>query len=391
MAVEMDAPSTFGVVLRQTGSAIHQSTEDVDDPLRVEASVMKVKLVAIDLAKRVFQVCAIGIDGKLLFNRKLSREKFILWLKDLLPTIVAMEACGTAHYWGRRLQAMGHQVRLVPPQHVKAFVRVHKSDRDDALAIAEAAQRPNLHFVPVKTIGQQDLQLLGRIRSALIARRTAVINQLRGFAAEYGIVIAKSRQHLMRDLPDVLADADNGLSFIARQALSELRDDLLAIDARIDQVTAQLVGLAEQEPAFERLLSVPGFGPIVGAAFVAAVGSGKQFRRGRDVAAWLGLIPRRDGTGGKVTLKRITKSGDRDLRLALIHGARAVLRWADRHEHVQSQWLLGLKERRGANKTIVAFANKMARIGWAVTTGEGGYRRERAFKAQPPRNTTATA
>lgn len=293
---------------------------------------------------------------------------------------------------------MGHQVRLGPPQHVKAFVRVHKSDRDDALAIAEAAQRPNNHFMPVKTIGQQDLQLLGRIRSALIARRTAVINHvndplrvLRGFAAEYGIVIAKTRQNLMRDLPDVLTDADNGLSFVARQALSELRDDLRVIDVRIDQVTAQLVGLAEQEPAYERLLSVPGFGPIGSAAFVAVVGSGKQFRRGRDVAAWLGLIPRRDGTCGKVTLKRITKSGDRDLRLALIHGARAVLHWADRHEHVQSQWLLGLKERRGANKTLVAFANKMARIGWAVTTGEGGYQRERAFKAQPPRNTTATA
>lgn len=352
---------------------------------------MKIKLVAIDLAKRVFQVCAIDMDGKLVFNRKFSREKFIAWLKDLQPTIVAMEACGTAHYWGRRLLAMGHQVRLVPAQHVKAFVRIHKSDRDDALAIAEAAQRPNIHFVPVKTLGQQDLQLLGRIRSALIAQRTAVINQVRGFAAEYGIVIAKTRQHLMRDLPDALADAENGLSFVARQALSELHTDLCAIDTRIDQVTAQLVGLAQQDPAFVRLLTVPGFGPIVSAAFIAAVGSGKQFRRGRDVAAWLGLIPRRDGTGGKVSLHRITKSGDRDLRVALIHGARAVLRWADRHEHVQSQWLLGLKDRRGVHKTIVAFANKMARIAWAVITGDAGYERTRAFKAQPPRTTSAAA
>ena len=198
MPVEMNTPATVGVVLRQTGSAIHQSTEDAHDRLRVEASVMKVELVAIDLVKRVFQVCAIGEDGKLLFNRKMLREKFTLWLKDLVPTIVAIEACGTAQYWARRLQAIGHQVHLVPAQHVKAFVRVHKSDRDDALAISEAALRPNIHFVPVNTIGQQDLQSLGDIRSGLIAQRTAVINQVRGFAAEYGIVIAKTRQELMR-------------------------------------------------------------------------------------------------------------------------------------------------------------------------------------------------
>ena len=350
---------------------------------------MKAKLVAIDLAMRSSQVCVLGPDGKVLLNRKLTRERFGLWLKDLEPTRVAMEACATAHYWGQRLQAMGHEVRLVPAQHVKAFVRVHKSDRDDALAIAEAAQRPGIHFVPVKTVAQQDLQLLGRIRNAKTAERTALINQARGHAAEYGVVMPKSRAAFMTALPEVLADAGNGLSPMARQALADLYDDIRAVDTRIEALLCQLVGLAEQQPAFERLLTVPGFGPVVAAAFLAALGSGRQFRRGRDVAAWLGLIPRRHGTGGSITLQRITKNGDRDLRVALIHGARAVLRWVDRHEHARSQWLLGLQQRRGKHRIIVAFANKMARIGWAIVTGEGAYERSRAFRPQPPRQAAA--
>ena len=382
MPVEMDAPSTYGVTMRQTGSAIDQSTEE-------EASVMKIKLVAIDLAKRVFQACVIGADGKVLSNRKLTREKFTLWLKDLEPTLVVMEACGTAHHWGRRLLAMGHDARLIPAQHVKAFVRVHKSDRNDALAIAEAAQRPGIHFVPIKTIGQQDLQSLGRVRSAMVGRRTAVINQMRGIASEYGVNFPKSRQRLMVALPAALEDADNGLSPIARQLLQQLRDDLRTIDVRIDEVFDQLIGLAKQEPAYARLLSVPGFGPIVTAAFIAAVGSGKQFRRGRDAAAWLGLVPRQYGTGGKVTLHRITKSGDRDLRVGLIHGARAVMRWAQRHDHAQSQWLLALQDRRGVQKTVVAFANKMARIGWSVLTSDKNYDCNLAFKPQTKRETAA--
>jgi transposase len=199
----------------------------------------------------------------------------------------------------------------------------------------------------------------------------------------------KSRAEFMTALPEVLADAGNGLSPTARQALADLYDDIRAVDARIDALLRQLVALAEQQPAFERLLTVPGFGPIVAAAFLAALGSGRQFRRGRDVAAWLGLIPRRHGTGGSITLQRITKNGDRDLRVALIHGARAVLRWVDRHEHARSQWLLGLRQRRGKHRTIVAFANKMARIGWAIVTGEGAYERSRAFRPQPPRQAAA--
>lgn len=350
---------------------------------------MKIKLIAIDLAKRSFQICALGADGDPLFNRKLSREKFVAWLKDLEPAVIAMEACATAHYWGRRLQAGGHQVRLIPAQHVKAFVRVHKSDRDDALAIAEAAQRPGIHFVPVKTVGQQDLQLLGRQHVAKTQERTALINQARGHAAEYGVLMPKSRREFMRALPDALADADNELSPVARQGLADLYRDVCELDRRIDEIALQLVAQAEQHPAYLRLLTVPGYGPVVASAFLAAVGSGRQFRRGRDVAAWLGLIPRRHGTGGTVTLQRITKNGDRDLRVSLIHGARAVLRWADHHDHAQSQWLLGLQKRRGTHRTIVAFANKMARIGWAIVTGEAAYNRSRAFRSQTPRLATA--
>lgn len=346
---------------------------------------MKVSLVGIDLAKRVFQVCAIGPQGKVLFNRKLTRAKFPLWLKDLEPTTIAMEACGTSHHWGRYLKAAGHDVRQVPAQHVKAFVRVHKSDRNDALAIVEASQRPNIHFVPVKTIGQQDLQSICRMRSAMVARRTQIINQIRGFAAEYGVIFPKNRRQLMIALPSALEDADSGLSPIARTLLAQLRDDLLAVEVRIEQIVDQMVALAANEPAWDRLLGIPGFGKVVAATFIAAVGSGKQFRRGRDVSAWLGLVPRQHGTGGTVTLHRITKSGDRDLRVALVHGARAVTRWAQRHDHAQSRWLLGMQDRRGTHRTIVAFASKMARVAWAVLTSEKDYDLDLAFKPQPTR------
>ena len=242
---------------------------------------MKIKLVAIDLAKLVFQVCVFAAGGNVVFNRKLSRTQFLVWLKDLAPkSTIAMEACATAHYWGRKLQAMGHHVLLVPAQHVKAFCRVHKSDSADALAIAEAAQRPEMHFVPVKTSGQQDLQLLGRVRSQLVAQRTEVICQIRGLAGEYGVIFPKQRVQLMRHVPDALEDAENGLTAVARRALHNLYEDIRALDKRIADVMAQLTELAQLEPAYERLLSVPGFGSVTesssSAAAMSPPGSGSS-------------------------------------------------------------------------------------------------------------------
>jgi transposase len=283
------------------------------------------------------------------------------------------------------LETLGHRVLLIPAQHVKAFCRVHKSDGHDALAIAEAAQRPKIHFVPIKTVEQQDLQLLGRIRERLIQQRTATINQSRGFAREYGVHFALSRQAFMRELPDALDPADSRLSCIAREALTELYADIQRLDRRIDALQIRIEDLAKQNPAYERLLTIPGIGTANGAALLAAVGDGHQFSNGRQCAAWLGLVPRQHGTGGKVHLGSITKAGDSSLRTAVIHGARAVIRWAHRHQHAQSRWILALVARRGKNKATVALANKIMRIVWSVLAHGTTYDPHKAFRAQPAR------
>jgi transposase len=275
---------------------------------------------------------------------------------------------------------MGHPVLLIPPQHVKAFRRVHKSDAHDALAIAEAEQRPELHPVPVKSPSQQDLQLVGPARELLMTQRTAVVNQLRGMAAEYGVEFPATLYRLRQAAPAILADECTPLTSVARQVLAGLLEQLRALDTRIDTVTAALTELAKTEPAYARLLTIPGFGPIVIAAFLAAVGKGQQFKSGRHLAAWLGRVPRQHGTGGQVHLHGITKNGDRSLRTLLVHGARALMVWADKHTHAQSQWLRQLQARRGKNRTVVALANKLARVAWAVLRTDTDFIRERAFK-----------
>jgi transposase len=345
----------------------------------------KIKLVAIDLAKRCYQVGAFDQQGKLLYNRKYSPAKFALAMQQLEPTIVAMEACAAAHYWGRKLQALGHEVRLVPPQHGEAFRRVHKSDAHDVVSIAEAAQRPNIHFVPVKPIAQQDLQLLGRIRERLIAERTAIINQARGLAREYGVNLRKSREALMKELPLALADADNELSPIARAALAELLEEIAQRTARLKQILQRMRELADTDPAYERLQSIPGIGPITAPALLAKMGHGQQFHSGRHCSAWVGLVPRQYSTGGRVQLGSITKNGDQNLRTLLIHGARTVVRWIDRREDALGQWVRQLLARRGKNKTVVALANKLMRIAWAVLSKGERFDLAKAFRPQPAR------
>lgn len=344
---------------------------------------MKRSLVALDLAKRCFQVCIFDPSGRVVSNQKVSRSKLMQILVQLAPSIVAMEACASAHYWGRKVIELGHEVRLVPPQHAKAFRRVHKSDRHDAVAIGEAALRTTINFVPVKSIEQQDLQLLGRARENLVSQRTALINQIRGFAREYGVDFPVSRQALLTQLPGALEDADNGLSRIARSALSQLREQVLELQREEVELLRQIDALAQQHPAYERLRTIPGLGRVNAPALLAALGSGRQFKSGRHCAAWLGLVPRQHGTGGTVQLGSISKNGDRALRTMLIHGARAVVRWADHHTHAQSRWILDLVARRGKNKAVVALANKLARILWAVLTSEQSFDPEKAFRPQP--------
>jgi len=342
----------------------------------------KIKLVAIDLAKRCYQVGAIDEHGKVIYNRRYSPGKFALAMQQLEPTIIAMEACAAAHYWGRRLTALGHQVRLIPPQHAIAFRRVHKSDAHDTLGIAEAAQRPNIHFVPVKSVAQQDLQLLGRMRERLVAQRTALINQARGFAAEYGVSFPKRRDVLMRQLPQALGDASNELSAVARAALADLLGQIRELDARLKALMQQLSALAGEDPAYQQLLTIPGIGPSVAPALLASIGHGQQFASARRCSAWVGLVPKQHGTGGRTQLGAITKSGDRNLRVMLIHGARAVIVWAHRHSHAQSRWISQLIARRGKHKAIVALANKLMRIVWAVLRYGVSFQMSKAFRPQ---------
>jgi transposase len=342
----------------------------------------EIKLVAVDLAKRCYQVAAFDVHGQVLYNRKYSAAKFALQVHQLEPTVIAMEACATAHYWGRKLQALGHEVRLVPAQHARAFRRVHKSDEHDAVSIGEAARRPKIHFVPVKTVMQQDLQVLGRIREHLVSTRTGVINQIRGLAREYGVNFGKQRRVLMAQLPQALEEADNGLSPVVRAALAEQLEQIRYLDERLKGVGLQLHELAKQDPAYERLLGISGIGPTIAPALLASVGHAQHLQSARGCSAWVGLVPKQHGTGGQVRLGHITKNGQSSLRVLMIHGARSVIRWAHRHTHAQSQWIQQLIARVGKNKATVALANKLMRIVWAVLRHEESFDMSKAFRPQ---------
>lgn len=351
---------------------------------------MNIVRVGIDTAKRKFQICALNQANKVVFNRQVDRSKLLDQVRQLPAGIlIATEACAGAHFWGRAFESLGFEARLIPPQHVKAFTRVHKSDGADALAIAEAADRPQLHPVPIKSVEQQDLAMLMKLRDGLIKQRTRMLNQLHGFAHEYGVRLpARSRARFSACLTEALGDADNSLSVTARGMFTELWAEVLRLDQRIVALMARSEALASscEHSAFTRLRSIPGVGPVVATTLVAAVGTGAQFRSGRQLAAWAGLVPRQHGSGGKMQLLGITKNGHRQLRTMLIHGARAVVNWIDRRDDALGDWVRGLLARRGFNRTVVALANKIARMAWIVLRTEATFDVNLAFK---PRQATA--
>ena len=340
---------------------------------------MQVSIIGIDLAKNVFQVAALNRANKKVMNKAVRRAKLLDTVRQFEPTVLAMEACGSAHYWARQFRAMGHEVRLIPPQHVKPFVRINKTDAADALAICEAAQRPNIRFVTVKSVEQQDLRLINQRRTRLVRQRTATVNQIRGFAREYGVCFPVGYKALLKALPETLEQHDHELTPIARQVLFDLFEEVLEISEKIDRLRDQLATLTKHNARCQDLLSVPAFGPLVSASFIAGVGDGSQFTNGRQCAAWLGLVPRMHGSGGKTNVLSITKNGDRELRTMLIHGARAVVRWAHRRDDALGRWVMQLKARRGTNKTVVALANKLARIAWAVVAKNEPFDINKAF------------
>jgi len=327
---------------------------------------MKRITVGLDLAKSVFHV--VGIDGhsKQLFRKPLRRAQVAAWFAQQPVCRIGMEACSSAHYWARTLKVLGHEVKLVAPQHVKAFVRGQKNDYNDAAAIAEAVNHGQMHFVPIKSAAQLDLQALQRLRSRLIRERTGLSNQLRGLLAEHGIVLPVSLRVLRQRLPELLEDADNGLSVLFRRLLQLGWQHLLQVDAQVATLDRELAQAVQQDEACQRLLTIPGFGPVVACGFSVAVGDGRDYRRGRDVSASLGLVPRQHSTGGKPKLLGISKRGDGVLRSQLIQGARSVLTHAEGKDDALCRWALKVRAERGFNKATVAVANKLARIGWAV-------------------------
>lgn len=335
---------------------------------------MKISRVALDLAKNVIQVHAVDRSGGVVVRRALKRAQLLPFMRELPPCEVGMEACASAHHWGRQLQAMGHTVHLLPAQYVKPFVIGQKNDANDAAAICAAMGHSGIPRVAVKTIAQQDMQALHRIRSMKMKQRTAIINQTRGLLAEYGIVLAQSPAVLRKAIPELLEDADNGLSFDFRQLLSELYDDLVAIDKRVAELTQRIAGTVRSCEEGKRLLEIPGIGPLTASALLAAVGDARQFKNGRQMAAFLGLVPGQRSSGGKQTLLGIHKRGDSYLRGLLVHGARSVLRTASDKPDDRSRWLKNLAARRHRNIAIVAQANKTARIAWAILTREQRYR-----------------
>jgi len=327
-----------------------------------------VKVLGIDLAKEVFHLHGVDERGREVLRKRLRRHELMEWMANLPSCLIGMEACSGAHDWARKFRAMGHDVRLMSPQFVSPYMKGNKNDVADAEAICEAVQRPTMRFVPIKSVEQQDIQSLHRVREMAIGHRTALINQIRGLLHEYGIVVGRGSVNLRKALPGVLEDADNGLSPMFRELLYGLYQELLHLDRRICDYDAQIARLAEQSEACQRVMSIPGIGPLTATALVAAAGDTKAFRNGREMAAWLGLVPRQHSTGGKPRLLGISKRGDAYLRRLLIHGARAALRFVSRKHDQRSRWAAGLLERKHVNVTAVALANKNVRTAWALLT-----------------------
>jgi transposase len=336
---------------------------------------MKLSRVGVDLAKNVFQLHGVDRSGRAVWKRRVSRAK---WLDALRAQTepgceIGMEACAGAHHWARELQAHGYTVRLIPPQFVKPYVKSNKNDANDAEAICEAMSRPNMRFVAVKSIAQQDIQATHRVRAELKGQRNAKANQIRGLVAEYGLVAPVTLGALRTAIPCWLEDAENGLTDDFRSLLHGLQADLIALDDRMLEMDRQIEKLANGNTVTRRLQQLRGVGPLVATALVATVGDAEQYHNSRQMAASLGLTPRQYSSGDKQRLFGITKRGDVYLRTLLIHGARAVVSQARHQDDRLSRWVTGIAQRRHPNVAAVALANKTARMAWAMLRNETDY------------------
>jgi len=328
--------------------------------------VRNITTIGVDLAKNLFQVHGVDDRGKVVLRRALKRAELASFFARLTPCLIGMEACGGAHFWARKLTELGHTVRLMAPQFVKPYVKTNKNDARDAEAICEAVARPNMRFVPIKTVEQQALLAVHRARQALVSARTAQSNQLRGLLSEFGIVMPKGVAVLERRMPQILEDAENGLPGVSRELFARLYAHFKELSDQMGELERQIKAWHRENSASQRLEAIPGIGPLTASALAASIGDAKAFKNGRQLAAWLGLVPRQCSSGGKDRLLGISKRGDSYLRTLLIHGARSVLIRLNRHADQAEGWLARLVARRNPNIAAVALANKNARIIWAL-------------------------
>ncbi len=336
---------------------------------------MNITRMGIDLAKNVFQLHGVDKHEKVVVRKQLKRSQMLEMFVNKAPMLIGMEACGGANYWARELTKLGHTVKVMAPQHVKPYVKSQKNDKRDAEAICEAVSRPTMRFVSVKTEEQQDMQAIHRIRDRLVKARTALVNEVRGLLAEYGIVISHTGvPATRRGLLDAIEDADNGLTTKMRDILFNLNEEINEIENRIQHYLRQINLHCTQDDRVKRIIEIEGLGPISASAIVTAVGDAKQFKNGRDMAAWIGLVPTQHSSGGKEKLGGISKRGDKYLRTLLIHGARSVIRFSEIKTDKRNVWINELIARRNKNVATVALANKNARIIWSILAREECYR-----------------
>lgn len=341
---------------------------------------MKITSVGIDLAKNVLQIHGADENGKPVMRKQLKRNQVMTYFANLEPCLIGMEACGSAHHWARQLQNLGHEVRLISPQFVKPYVKTNKHDMADAEAISEAVTRPTMRFVPIKNVEQQAMLSLHRAREGFIGDRTATANRIRGLMSEFGLIIPQGIGHVRSKVPELIEDATNELPGMFRVLIDQLLAHLKWLDKQIDQIEGQINTWHRNNADSQRLAEIPGIGVIIATALIAMIGDARNFKNGRELAAWIGLVPRQHSTGGKQTLLGISKRGDAYLRRLLIHGARALAYHAGKKAD-PNNWLHKLLNKKHMNVAAVAQANKTVRIVWALLAHGREFRPDYALKA----------
>jgi transposase len=334
---------------------------------------MNITTVGIDLAKNIFQIHGVNEQGKRVLRKQLRREQLMAFFANLPPCLVGLEACGGAHHWARKLQACGHTVRLMAPQFVKPYVKGNKTDAADAEAICEAVSRPSMRFVPLKNVEQQATLALHRARQSFVKARTAQANQIRGLLSEFGLIVPRGIKFVLDRVPSVLEDAENSLPGNFRALIARLLEHFKLLAEQVAKTEESIRAWHQSNDLSKRLEKVPGIGPLTANALAATIGNARNFDNGRQLAAWLGLVPRQHSSGGKPTLLGMSKRGDTYLRTLLIHGARSVI-YRARQSGNRESWLAKLVDRRNANVAAVALANKNARIVWALLAHDRQFR-----------------